>query len=68
MAGAALRTWLGLLALGHGPTGKGKAKQRRLRWMGPEWEGTTMAAQEEARNQAVFKMRRAPVEESRRRG
>jgi hypothetical protein len=32
--------------------------------MGPEWEGTTMAAQEEARNQAVFKLRRAPVEES----
>jgi hypothetical protein len=34
--------------------------------MGPEWEGTTMAAQEEARNQAVFKLRRVPVEESRR--
>jgi hypothetical protein len=46
--------------------GKGKARQRSLRWMELGWEGTTTAAREEARKEAVLEMLRALVEDSRR--
>ena len=37
---------------------KGKARRRSLRWMELGWQGTTTAAREEARNQAVLEMLR----------
>jgi hypothetical protein len=50
---------------GAAEEGKGKARQRSLRWMELGWEGTT-AAREEARKEAVLEMLRALVEDSRR--
>lgn len=46
--------------------GKGKARQRSLRWMELGWQGTTTAAREEARKEDVLKMLRALVEDSKR--
>lgn len=38
--------------------GRGKARRRSLRWMELGWEGTTTAAREEARKEAVLEMLR----------
>jgi hypothetical protein len=51
---------------GAAEDGKGKARQRSLRWMELGWEGTTTAAREEARKEAILEMLRALVEDSRR--
>jgi hypothetical protein len=45
--------------------GKGKARQRSLRWMELGWQGTTTAARE-ARKEDVLEMLRALVEDSKR--
>jgi len=45
---------------------KGKARRRSLRWMELGWQGTTTAAREEARKEAVLETLRALVEDSRR--
>jgi hypothetical protein len=47
-------------AYGHSDAtedGRGKARRRSLRWTELGWEGTTIAAREEARNEAVLEMR-----------
>ena len=51
---------------GPAEDGKGKARQRSLRWMELVWEGATTAAREEARKEDVLKMLRALVEDSKR--
>jgi hypothetical protein len=50
---------------GAAADGKRKARQRSPRWM-ELGEGTTTAAQEEARKEAISGLLRAPVEDSRR--
>jgi hypothetical protein len=45
---------------------KGRARQRSLRWMELGWDGTTTAAREEARKEAVLDVLRALVEDSKR--
>lgn len=45
---------------------KRNATQRSPRWMEPRWEGTTTAAQQEARKEAISELLRALVEDSRR--
>jgi hypothetical protein len=50
---------------GAAEEGKGKARQRSVRWMELGWEGTT-AAREEARKEAVLEMLRSVVEDSQR--
>jgi hypothetical protein len=49
---------------GAAEDGKSKARQRSLRWMELGWEGTTTAAQEEARKEAVLEMLRGLVSDS----
>jgi hypothetical protein len=51
---------------GTAEDGKGKARQRSLRWMELRWEGATTAAREEARKEDVLEMLRALVEDFRR--
>ena len=43
---------------GAAEDGKGKARQRSLRWMELGWDGTTTAAREEPRKEAVLEMLR----------
>ena len=64
--GAATRTFAPTQKWGTAEDGKGKAKQRSLRWMELEWEGATTAAREEARKEDVLEMLRALVEDFRR--
>jgi hypothetical protein len=51
---------------GAAEDGKGKARQRSLRWMELGWDGATTAAREEARKEDVLEMLRALVEDFRR--
>jgi hypothetical protein len=51
---------------GAAEDGKGKIRQRSVRWMELWWKDTMSAAREEARTEDVLEMLRALVEDSQR--